>query len=317
MRWFGDYTPSGKKLYKFIGRIDPRDVSPEDFVIQVPCGKCLGCRLDYSRSWADRMMLELETSKKAIFVTLTYDNDHVPICKSDELGAPVGFTLCKKDCQDFMKRLRERFVGVKCRFYLSGEYGPITQRPHYHAIIFGIGLEDVKDLNKHGTNELGDTYYISEWFNDIWQNGFVVIAPVSWKTCAYVSRYVMKKVNNQNVLLNDFFEREPEFALMSRRPGLGSCYYDLHPDCLDYANINLTTPDGGLKLQIPKYYLTKLSLTDPEKYAKLIEERKDYACDNMILKLQKTTLSYIDFLEVQEEAKRNKIKALRRGKVAL
>ena len=90
----GRYDPIAKE------RIDPR-------CIKIPCGHCLGCRLDYSRQWADRMILELDHTGKGCFLTLTYNDENVPrVFDDDEY---YGLTLSKKDCQDFMKRLRKSF----------------------------------------------------------------------------------------------------------------------------------------------------------------------------------------------------------------
>lgn len=153
-----------------------------------------------------------------------------------------------------MKRLRRHFEPKMLRFYLSGEYGSRTLRPHYHAIIFGLSLEDFADRKLKGVNELGQMYYISDELQSIWQNGFVLLCDVSWQTCAYVSRYVTKKVAGVDGKSLAYLNALPEFALMSRKPGIGRQYLTKHPDCLDFQNINLSTPDGGLKIGIPKYF---------------------------------------------------------------
>ena len=148
----GEFWPSGKKKYSFTHG-DPmiaREIWPGCIV--VPCGHCIGCRLDYSRRWADRQMLELATAKKGLFVTLTYDQDHVPINGDPDTGEAFGYSLDKKDLQDFMKRLRRKFDGtgekpmVQIRFFASGEYGPTTRRPHYHCTLFCHILSNSNDL---------------------------------------------------------------------------------------------------------------------------------------------------------------------------
>lgn len=329
-------TSSGKKKYRIEGNLDPliaKELYPGS--LPVPCGKCIGCRLDYSRSWADRMMLELETAGSGIFVTLTYNNAHVHGAQyidfpedgvyfpykgcerliGDECYWPTEFTLDKRDCQLFMKRLRKKFEGRRVRFYLAGEYGENTLRPHYHAIVFGLRLSDFPDLCEHGRNELGQKYYFSPMLTETWSLGFVLLSDVSWKTCAYVARYVTKKLNGPASIEYAARNVIPEFSLMSRKPGIGRDYLDQHPDCLDMANINLSTPEGGLKIRIPKYYYKQLELTDPERYGKIMSERKQFAEDAMILKLQKTGLSYLDYLETEEQNKLDSVKSLKRGKV--
>lgn len=309
--WKGEKTASGSKRYEIIGNVDFRDCPPMYEHVMIPCGKCIGCRLDYSRSWADRMMLELEDSGKGLFLTLTYDNEHMPVSMIDVDGTVYG-TFDKRDCQLFMKRLREYFSDLRIRFYLAGEYGPKTQRPHYHAILFGIGLDDIRDKVFKGKNELGQDFYISDLMAHIWKNGFILMSDVSWKTCAYVSRYVTKKMNGQYDLKYATFNQLPEFALMSRRPGLGAGYLKEHPECLDYSSIFLSGKDGSKEIRLPKYYLKKLKFADPEKYDKICGERRRFAEDAMILKLQKTGLGYLDYLEVEEEKRKNKIKILQR-----
>lgn len=306
-------SKNGKIIYRLEGRYNPEMKELYPGVIKIPCGKCLGCRLDYSRSWADRMILELAsmTDKKAIFVTLTYDNEHVTYYQGDDFeDVPIGMTLVKKDVQDFFKRLRKRF---KCRFYLSGEYGPRTGRPHYHAIIFGIGLSDFDDLRRLGKNELGQYWYTSPTFERIWNNGFVTLSDVSYNTCAYVSRYVMKKINTQEV--DD--GRQPEFVLMSRRPGIGFYYYDNQmkpkigePDGVLTSHIYVSSTDGSKKISIPSYFLDKIAVDFPEDYAKLRSQRIKTASDSELMKLSHTDLSYIDMLEVEYNDLLNKTKIL-------
>lgn len=327
----GERTESGKVKYWIRSRKDSADFQLEidnNEHIKIPCGHCIGCRLDYSRSWADRMMLELETAGVGLFVTLTYNNDHVPVASYSDDGFPETYTLDKRDVQLFMKRLRKAFDGRdgrpfrKIRFFAAGEYGERTLRPHYHIILFGIGLRDFSDLVLHGRNELGQNYYISDSFSAIWPYGFSLLADVSWKTCAYVARYVTKKYFGAWSI--DYAIRNciPEFSLMSRKPGIGREYLDQHPDCLDFNTINLSTAEGGLQIRIPKYYYKQLNsnyknnyLYNPERYDKIMSDRKRFAEDYMLLKLQKTGLSYLDYLEAQEQLKLDSVKILKRSAV--
>lgn len=338
------FTENGKVHYAIKGNLDLPFVRKEhpDAVL-IPCGKCIGCRLDYSRSWADRMMLELETAKKAIFVTLTYRNQfahateyeyatapddcYFPIGQGERLDGshllmPVSFTLDKRDFQLFMKRLRRNklFEGVKLRFYAAGEYGESTYRPHMHFILFGVGLDDIPDLHSFGVNEFGQTYYLSDTFARIWRNGFVLLSDVSWQTCAYVARYVTKKLGN-DVLMRDYLNQIPEFSLMSRKPGIGREYLAQHPDCLDLESVNISTPDGGRKISIPRYYYRQLSyesennpLYNPEKYDNIRATRRELSNDALFLKMQKTELPWLKQLEVEENKKLAEIKSLKRSK---
>ena len=97
----------------------------------LPCGQCIGCRLERSRQWATRLMKELRLHNHASFITLTYDDNNLP--KTAD-GVP---TLCLRDMQLFLKSLRKHFQPVQLRYFQCGEYGEKTQRPHYHMILFG------------------------------------------------------------------------------------------------------------------------------------------------------------------------------------
>lgn len=315
----GEKTVNGKEKLWLRKSKDSADFQKEleknKNAVLIPCGKCIGCRLDYSRSWADRMMLELESSKKGIFLTLTYDNDHVTWLNDNVTGEEVG-SLNKRDCQLFMKSLRKKYNDIRIRFYMAGEYGPKTQRPHYHCILFGISISDIGDCTPFGRNELGQQYYISPTIADIWERGNVLLSDVSWKTCAYVARYVTKKINGVlEEIVYGTSGRQKEFSLMSRKPGIGRMYLDDHPDCLDFEYINLSTPDGSLKISIPKYYLKTLELSDPDRYANMKEQRKKFASDKMLIELANTDLSYVDYLETKEMNKISKVKSLKRDKV--
>lgn len=132
------FSRHGKHEIKIIGplkvsRADPKVVPLQSNELLLPCNHCIGCRLDYSRRWADRMMLELDHSKKGIFVTLTYNNAHVPFTEIDYTGELTefgAFTLEKRDLQLFFKRLRKKLPDKEVRYFASGEYGSHTDRPH-------------------------------------------------------------------------------------------------------------------------------------------------------------------------------------------
>lgn len=306
---------NGNVEYQIIGLYDKVAKQLDPRSIAIPCGKCIGCRLDYSRSWADRMMLELDHSKKAIFVTLTYDNDHVPIHEDEETGEFGCFSLDKRDLQLFFKRLRKKFDDKEIRYYACGEYGSNTLRPHYHAIIFGLCLEDFPDRLLRGRNELGQCHFQSDILQRVWNQGFVLLADVSWKTCAYVARYVQKKVFQgrvEDILPGD---PAPEFGLVSRRPGLGRYFLVEHEDVFDYSKIFVNGVKDGM--QIPKYFLKLLKdekscLHNRDLYDKIIQERRAFMDDKVFLKFQQTDLSYIEQLEVEENKKLLQISALKR-----
>lgn len=295
--------------------------------IEVPCGKCIGCRLDYSRQWANRCMLELEYHDSAYFVTLTYDDAHIPKTAygDQETGEAIdAYTLSKRDFQLFMKRLRKAFPDDEIRFFACGEYGSNTFRPHYHAIIYGLHLDDLVMAGRSGS---GYSYQYSQKLQNAWSIyhpggknydawyepiGFVSVGNVTWETCAYVARYIMKKQKGDDAVFYDLHNVQPEFTLMSRKPGIGRQWYDDHPDLYDFEFINLKTDNGGIKFKPPRYYDKLFDIDDPVRMQEIKEIRKKAAMAQTEAKLKKTSLNYTELLQVEENNKQNAIKKLRR-----
>ncbi len=267
-----DHLEWNNKFYKWIPSRNPESLVSEEFTcrntLDLPCGKCSGCRLQKSREWANRCMLELQYHKSSYFVTLTYDEEHVPYHLYDDPSTGEVFTSLSLESRDwtlFMKRLRKKF-GEGIRFFAAGEYGSETMRPHYHAIIFGLELDDLVPYKKSMQNF---QYFNSLSLEKVWGNGFVVVAPVTWETCAYTARYVMKKLYGAEAEFYDKFNLEPEFTRMSRKPGIGRQYYDDHPDLYEHEFINISTEKGGRKFRPPKYYDRLFDVDCPEESAKL------------------------------------------------
>ena len=228
--------------------------------VELPCGQCIECRLNRSRRWADRCMLELGYHDSSYFITLTYDNEHIPKnpLYDEETGEVYAenATLVKKDLQDFMKRLRRAYeykgYDNKLRFFACGEYGSQTLRPHFHLIVFGLKLDDLV-LYKRNFN--GDNLYNSAFISKLWKKGFSVVGDVTWQSCAYVARYIMKKHLGKDSDFYDVYNIEPEFTLMSRKPGIARQYYDEHKDELFYQDfVSIPTKDGAKQIYPPPYY---------------------------------------------------------------
>lgn len=285
-----------------------------DYIL-IPCGQCIDCRLQYSRDWANRCMLELEYHDAAWFITLTYDDDNVP--RHDYADPETGelfqsLSLEKRDLQLFFKRLRKSFPNDKIRYFCAGEYGSETFRPHYHCIIYGLHLDDLQFYKK---NFEGSPYWNSEKLSKIWGKGHVVIAEVNWETCAYTARYIMKKLKGQEAVFYDMHNLQPEFTVMSRKPGIARQWYDDHPDLYDYDFIHLKTEKGGLKFKPPRYYDKLYDVEYPDEMHEIKEIRKRIADDMTKLQLEKTSLSYIEMLEVVERNREAQLKQLIRDKI--
>lgn len=196
--------------------------------IDLPCGKCYECKARRVSGWSYRLMKEAERSTSAFFITLTYDTLNVPMTKNNMM------TLWKPDFQNFMKALR-KLNHEKIKYYVAGEYGEQTMRPHYHIILFNAKEETIKEA---------------------WTKGEIHYGEASEASAGYTLKYISKsgKIPQHK---NDF--RVPEFSLMSKRMGdnyltdavkkwhkadlLGRCYVPLK---------------DGKKIAMPRYYKEKI-----------------------------------------------------------
>lgn len=319
-------NPSGKPQYKVTGydvnfvKRSVNDIwlncyewtnedrfSSENIVsdfIEIPCGHCIGCYLDRSRQWADRCMLEAQYHDCNSFLTLTYDDDHLPssgqLINSDGvvIDSPLH-PLCKRDLQLFIKRLRDKIKPVKVRFFACGEYGSRTARPHYHMILFGYDFSEDRVLYK--TNFNGEKLYNSSLLDSCWKNGHAVIGDLTWNSAAYVSRYCLKKRYNDLKDFYDMFDLIPEFTVMSRRPGIARQYYEDHKDNIyDTEEIFISDINGMKKLRPPKYFDKLYDIDYPSDFENIKEHRIEFQKIKKDLILSSTDLDYLDYLKVAE-----------------
>lgn len=171
------------------------------------CGQCMPCRLTRRRIWTHRLLLESLDHAQSSFVTLTYSEEKLP----------VGGSLVPEHFRDWLKRLRRRVEPKRIRFYGVGEYGDTTERPHYHAALFGYphcaGASPGRQLMK------GCDCPSCSVVRETWDYGHVMCGRLEKKSAQYIAGYVMKKMTHaSDIRLRG---RHPEFARMSLRPGLG------------------------------------------------------------------------------------------------
>lgn len=214
--------------------------------LTVPCGQCIGCRLQRSLDWAVRIMHESSLYEYNSFVTLTYDDS--------KLLSP---SLIYRDFQLFMKRLRFSRQGLGVRFYMCGEYGDNFGRPHFHACLFGVFFEDrelFKDLPS------GHKLYTSKELDALWGKGFCSIGDVTFESAAYVARYVMKKVTGKpadehyryvDSDTGEVCQRVPEFCRMSLKPGIGADWFGKYGRDVFPAD---SVVIGNREVKPPRYY---------------------------------------------------------------
>lgn len=255
----------------------------------LPCGQCVGCRLERSRQWAMRCLHESQMHENSCFITLTYSEDNLPYRGSLEY----------RHFQLFMKRLRRK-LGIPVRFYMCGEYGDTYGRPHFHACLFGCFFDDRVPFSKSGS---GSVVYTSELLSSLWDRGFASVGDVTFESAAYVARYVMKKVTGSLAeshyerfcpITGEIYSLVPEFTHMSLKPGIGFSWFEKFKcevygrsvddvDTADYVIVN------GQKVRPPKYYDRLLTVMDPmskdwldfSRYTKAQSFGDDYTVDRL------------------------------------
>lgn len=200
---------------------------------RVPCGKCLPCIKKRKSQWIFRLKEEMKVSSNVSFLTLTYSDENLVYGSSEKAS------LDKRAFPLFMKRLRKRIsdipLDVTLKYYAVGEYGDVSLRPHYHAILFN--LPDV---------------FTAEILTEIWDLGFVRVDSVQDAALAYVVGYVDKKLLKVSV-----DDRQPEFSLMSK--GLGKSYLtDSVKSFYQKKKVPYLLGNGGKKISLPRYYRDKM-----------------------------------------------------------
>lgn len=290
-------------------------------VDQIGCGNCIECRLAKSRDKANQMILEKKEypEDQVWFITLTYSDEYLPFHHTVDTSTGEiieGVSLCKKDAQDFIKRLRRYYeynYGVKgIRYVICGEYGTETHRPHYHLIAYGLPL-DVTKLKKHSVNDMGQTLWKHEEIAKIWGKGHIIIGRVSWDTCAYVSRYLMKKQYGQNTAYYQACGCIPEFINQSLKPPIGRNYLEKNKEQIYHTDsIPVVGKSGVNEVKPPKSYDNYMMQHNPDMMEKIKRKRKINAeCKERAVD-RITDLSRQERRDARDALLREKTKTLRR-----
>jgi hypothetical protein len=273
----GVHEKTGKQKLAFKR---PPGVKEED-AQQIPCGKCVSCKLSYSREWATRITHEIQTSSDACFITLTYDEKYLP----EDHG------LDKKEVQLFIKRLR-KYVTKEfgrdhdgkpkktIKYFACGEYGETKgARPHYHIIIFGYDFADRKYWSRTDT---GNINYRSQTLEKLWTKGFSAIGEANFQTAAYVARYTLKKQSFRytgedtewiNLETGEIHKIQQEFVLMSQ--GIGKDWWNKYHSDTDKDYILADYQ----KAKVPRYYDKLREKMDPISLENIKEQRTEKALE--------------------------------------
>lgn len=258
--------PSDTEILKYRHLVRDRVIKRCDLI---PCNNCVGCRLEYSRDWQCRLLCELSTTNSpAYFITLTYDDSHLHFvdgCLPDTGEYRSSSTLVKSDVQLFLKRLR-KFTDNKLSYYLCGEYGDSTHRPHYHLALFGCDfLNDLKFYSFSEKCGIKSKLYQSKILDSVWNLGNCLIGDLNSRSAGYIARYILKKQKGQNSKLYKSLNILPPFTLSSRKPAIGLVYLDSHYFEIAKSNsVILSTELGRKEFRIPRYFLDKLSSRYPD-----------------------------------------------------
>lgn len=232
--------------------------------IQLPCGRCQGCRARRASDWTLRVMHEASLHEANCFVTLTYDDRHLP----------ANGSLEHRDFQLYLKRVRKR---DQARYYMCGEYGPLNQRPHYHACLFGI---DYRNRLPAGKSKSGQIYYESPELTATWRLGKASVQDLTKETAGYCTKYIMNKALGQNAETHyeritedgEIIQLKPEYSAMSLKPGIGAEWYAKYKQDVylhDHAILD------GKEQRPPKYY-DKLYSRETAADAKLNKDKIEY-----------------------------------------
>lgn len=249
-------TGAKSVMFKFKGEPD----------MLLPCKKCEGCKLDLAREWSLRLYHESLIHKENCFVTLTYDDEHLP----------KNGGLHHRDFQLFLKRLRKKF-GNDISFFMCGEYGEQTHRAHYHAILFGYYPADAQ------IHRIQDKfrYYTSETLEKLWGKGNTLTTEFTQANARYCANYCQKKQLPNKPFQDRYIYtdengdgqvRDFEYAKMSTRPAIGTRWAEKHTD---WALNGYFIDDQGKKAGIPKLYREILKESDPDLYDQLLVKRRE------------------------------------------
>lgn len=307
--------------------------------ITLPCGNCIGCRLDKARTWALRNYHESQMSSGSCFITLTFGDEATidNVFRLDQfknLSRNAKFkearkrvnTLVRGDFSAFIKRLRKelrngfeyydssghkRYFRLRSglRFYACGEYGDLNSRPHYHALIYNFDFPGKVYI----ATERGNVYWTHPVLERAWGYGFVYISDFTINTANYVSRYVTKKINGR--LKDEWYQGlEPEYQVCSNRPGIGRSWFEkFHKDVYPTDEVLYPTRKGKqVKMKPPKYYDALYDKFSPEEFSEVKKVRELWISQHEKLPffiLERTP----ERLSVKEEIQRLRMKKLIRA----
>lgn len=253
-----------------------RTASKEFPFFKLPCGQCIECRLEYARQWAVRCVHEAQMHEKNSFITLTYSDEN--------LKSPF---LEYRDFQLFMKKLR-KLQNAPISYFVTGEYGEKTKRPHWHAIIFNWSPNDLEFMRE---NHRGDRIFKSATVDKIWGHNCPrdrpnEIGSVTFESAGYVARYAAKKLVH-----GDDDEKYKPISKKSSKRAIGSAWLEKYwPDVFSTGRVVLR---DGTTCGVPRYYEKWMAKNHPEIYAHYVTETKRFNIELAQSKAEMTRSEYL------------------------
>lgn len=240
--------------------------------IKIRCGHCIGCRRAKQEAWAVRCYAESRMHQDNMFLTLTYDDEHLP-----KFGS-----LQYRDVQLFLKRFRKQCG--QFRFFCGGEYGDTLERAHYHVLVFGHRFDDCERANSVRSRS---AVYRSATLERLWPYGYSSIGDVTVASARYAATYCIKKITGEraaehyqavDLRTGEIGDRVPEFARMSLKPGLGRSWFEKYWKDV-YLRGHNGVAMGGSFARIPAYFDDLLASSEAEIYEGIQAERIDEAME--------------------------------------
>lgn len=306
-----------KAKYKWLGKATDldfeimygRDISGKtrDYFdrkyILVPCGNCIGCRLDNAETWADRSLVE-SFDKPSLFVTITYNDENLPVNS-------LGYSSIKKsDIDDFIVSLRNKFRNISVRYTCASEYGDLELRCHAHLIIFGLDLEEINP-KFYKLNHTLSPMYTSSLLSDLWKGrGFVVVEEGNYFNMAYTSRYILKKQKGEAAAEYEAFDIEPPSFRCSNRPGIGHDWAINHLEELftnGYVPISRSAKGTG-KITPNRYFKKLAEKEDPRLVERWRKKMKEVNQDIFHEKLRQSSFTLDQTTKYNEFARQTFLK---------
>jgi len=240
--------------------------------LKIPCGHCLGCTLDRAKAWAIRCLHESKMHEQNAFITLTYDDENLP----------PGGKLVYEDFQKFIRALRKKNFNPRTGdreplgYFVTGEYGERTKRPHWHAILFNwrppqtlrrSGGQIVTDVAFKYSTERGDRVYTSQTLSETWNKGLAEFGDVTFHSAGYCARYAAKKL----VHGDDGHEYEP-ISKKSSKHAIGKKFLEKYwKDVFTHGYIIL---EDGSQTGVPRYYEKWLKEHRPDDWSYYVTQIK-------------------------------------------